>query len=107
MQQDGFTLVELLLALALLGMLIPLCLQMEANTVGYICTTRLRTEATRLAESIMERELAKPSPGALEGTEGLYRWEVKHNADQLAVRVTWLDRGQERQFEVVTLVAAP
>lgn len=107
MQQDGFTLVELLLALALLGMLIPLCLQMEADTAGYIHTTRLRSEATRLAENIMERELAKPSPDGLEGEEGPYRWETEHNADQLLVRVTWLDRGRERQLEVVTIVAAP
>ncbi len=107
MQQDGFTLVELLLALALLGLLLPLCLQLEATTGAYINATRLRTSATRLAESLMEQELAKPSPGALEGVDGPYRWEVKHNADQLAVRITWLDRGQERQFEVVTLVAAP
>lgn len=107
MQQDGFTLVELLLALALLGLLLPLCLQLEATTGAYINATRLRTSATRLAESLMEQELTKPSPGGLEGEQGFYRWEVQHNADQLAVRVTWLDRGQEHWLEVVTIVAAP
>lgn len=107
MQQDGFTLVELLLALALLGLLLPLCLQLEATTGAFIHATRLRTAATRLAESLMEQELAKPSSGDFEGEDGLYLWQIRRCVDELRVRVTWLDRGQEHELEVVTFVAAP
>lgn len=107
MQQDGFTLVELLLALALLGMLIPHCLQLEATTVGYIQATRLRTGATRLAENLMERELTKPRTVPAQGEDGLYRWQLERIADEVRVLVLWSDRGREHRLEVVTLVAVP
>ncbi len=107
MQQDGFTLVELLLALALLGMLIPLCLQLEATTVGYIQASRLRTGATRLAENLLEKELARPGSVAAQGEEGPFRWQLQRCADEVKVLVLWPERGRELELEVVTLVAVP
>ena len=105
MRQGGFTLVELLITLAVLGILIPLCLQLEATTVAHIQSTRLHTEATRLAENLMEWELAQPLSVTTHGVDGLFNWQLERNGDELRVRVLWSERGQERGFEVVTLVA--
>lgn len=105
MRQDGFTLIELLVTLAMLGMLIPLCLQLEVITVGYMQETRLRTEATRLVESLMERELAQPFSVATQGVDGPFSWQLERNGDELQVTVLWRDRGQEYGFEVVTVIA--
>ncbi len=107
MGQDGFTLTEILLALAVLGMLIPLCLQLEVTTLDHIHSTRLRSEATRLAENLMERALAQSTAGEEQGEDGLFRWWLELKDDELRVQVLWADRRREHRLEVVTLIASP
>lgn len=107
MCSDGFTLIELLLALALLGVLIPLCLQLEACTLAYIQAARLRTEATRLAENIMEQELAMPTSVASLGEVGPFSWQLERANDELRLQVAWSDSRREHKLEVVTLIEVP
>ncbi|NLW17217.1 MAG: prepilin-type N-terminal cleavage/methylation domain-containing protein [Firmicutes bacterium] len=108
MRRDGFTLIELLLALAMLGLMIPLCVRVEAITSEYIYSTRLRNEATRLLENIVEKELARPAAaGDHQGWEGPFRWWVERDRNELRVGVAWSDSRREHQLEVVTLVAPP
>lgn len=105
MRQDGFTLIEVLLALALLGVLIPACLQIQSSTKMYISRARLATEAARLAECLLERELAQPLSVEETGHEGMFRWQLERRHDELTVIVFWQEYGRERCFEVVTLIA--
>ncbi len=107
MRQDGFTFIEILLALALLGMLIPLCLRLETITAEHVRSTDLRTDAARLAENLMERALFQAFAGREEGEEGAFQWWIERRQDEIWVRVVWRDSGREHSLQVVTLVASP
>ncbi len=105
----GFSLIELLVVLAVLAMSIPISLLVVSHTYNANNEARLRNGATLLAEGILERLLGNDSlPPA--GEQFPYRWcwirqtggEVPAGLEEIAVRVTWEFRGRQQQVQLLT-----
>jgi len=101
--EKGFTLTEVLVALAILSLVVIVGVQIKATTSIYLQATRLRTEATLLAEAKLEAALLQPlsDPTEIHGIEGPFAWQISRSGAYVGIRVTWVERGQERALEVV------
>jgi prepilin-type N-terminal cleavage/methylation domain-containing protein len=110
--QAGFTLLEVVVALALLAVLLPTALGLVAMGLRAIKTSSDTTGAVLVARRKLD-ELAhtEATPVAGEGAAGPYRWIADVSREQrlvrLRVRVQWEQRGREQGLELVTLRAAP
>lgn len=108
MRQEGFSLIEVLVALAFLAIMLPVCLQLQAISRAYVVAGRRESQAVRLAENLMESSMAVFSPDGIESgeIEG-YCWQVERRRDELWVEVSWQQGDRERRLKVVTLLAPP
>lgn len=112
----GFTLLEVLVALAILGLAVVAAIQAFAQGLRLLKLSGDHQQATLLADQKL-REVAEPVAGREEGTEGPFRWErVVRRVEtpeleavpephawrvwEITVRVAW-DAG--RQVELATL----
>lgn len=112
--QLGFTMVEVLVALALTGIAMSGLLAMFGKASASSRYSRRATEATVLAQDQLERLRASGATGT--GTQthidvtgnpnGLFTrtWTVTENAAyaDLVVQVTWDDEGEDRTLTVRT-----
>ena len=118
-RRAAFTLPEVLTALALVGIVLPVALSAVSLALNVSADARRKVEATALAETqlaTMSAEVmanaALPN-GAQAGDFGqdhpLYRWEasaviVETDLTELQVKVFWQSRGQDRSVALSTLV---
>ena len=106
--KNGFTLLETMVALAILGLSIMAMLQLFSGAADSARRVRAQTEAMALAQSHMElllteAEADRANRGTLEGTfQGpfhRYRYEVvrirltDRNLMEIRLRVIWSDPG--------------
>ena len=119
--RGGFTLVEVLAALALLAIVLPVAMQGISLATSAASIARQRSEAAALADAKLS-ELIVTSDwqgGALSGDFAPdwpdYQWKAEvvdwmdpstTNAglEQLQVHVSWTSRGHQREVVVSTLV---
>jgi general secretion pathway protein I len=121
-EERGFTLIEVLVALVLLSVAVVATLQLFGGGLRLARTAGDQLEATLLANAkLVEAGLETPEEGAVEGTEGDYRWVRRITLDpellpaetdptklssvrlaRVSVEVRW---GRNRHVELVTLRA--
>ena len=109
----GFTLLEVVVALAMLAVLLPTALGIVAIGLRAVKASSDTTGAVLLARRKLD-ELAHTaaSPAAGQGAAGAYRWTSEVLPEErfllrLRVRVLWEQRGREQALELTTLRAAP
>lgn len=108
-KDKGFTLVEILVVLAVLALLIPVSLLVVSHTLNANNEARLRSGATLLAEGIVEQLLSSDSPPP-EGEQPPYRWRwqahsgagVPAGLEGIEVQVTWELRGRPHHVQILT-----
>ena len=112
----GFTLIEVLAALALIGVVLPVIMQGFSIANHLAGAAKERSEASALAESKLNELVATGdwNLGLLNGDfapeRPNFRWkaEVKNwdssTLQELDVHVIWTSRGVEREFVVSSLV---
>ena len=110
----AFTLVEVLATLVLLGIILPIAMRGVSMAMAAASNAKRTAEATVLAEAKLNELVAdgKWASGALSGdfapTQPEYQWACltqtrDYGLTEVAIRVTWTDRGQVREMIVATL----
>lgn len=111
MRCRGFTLIEAVVALAVLSLSLSAILALLSGSAGRVARAVERERATLLAQSVLEEALARPfEPGEREGSFGDFRWRVRQAQSdesglvEVALLVTWPDgRGSESRLELASL----
>ncbi len=113
-RRAGFTLVEVLATLVLIGIVVPVAMRGVSVALAAASTARRTAEAASLAEMKLN-ELIVDGTWQTSGTTGDfpdypdYRWTCDnvsrdYGTNEVALHVTWTQRGQERSLSVSTLV---
>lgn len=109
----GFTLVEILVVLAILALLLPIFLLVTNQTVNLNNDARLRAGANLLAEGLIEELLADISlPPSGNRLPYSWQWQLQGEAgvpsglEAIEVLVTWQYRGREQQVNLRTYRSA-
>jgi general secretion pathway protein I len=113
----GFTLLEVMIALAILSLVAVAFLRAQASSIGLVDESNQISMATLLAkEKMAELESGGfPELGKNSGPGGeafpLFRWEQVIspteilNLRKVVVRVLWMEGSQERSLELTTYFA--
>jgi prepilin-type N-terminal cleavage/methylation domain-containing protein len=112
----GFTLIEVLATLVLLGIVMPVAMRGVSLALAASSTARRTAEAASLAEMklnelIVDGSWRTGNAGGDFADQNLpdYRWTCENAArdygtNEVIVHVTWTQRGQERSMSLATLV---
>ena len=128
-RRRGFTLIEALAALLLVGMVMPIAMQALSLTLRLAGAAARTNTAVMLAESAMHELLSRQTwdsaemqgtfddagfgecdPDGARAGSSPYRWEatlgdwIDSSLGELTVRVTWMARGREHEVTLTTLV---
>lgn len=104
----GFTLIEILVVLAILAMLLPIFLLVVTHTVNINNEARLRSGATLLAEGLAEELLANLISLPATGEQVPYYWHCQSSAgvheslEEVTIQVIWEYRGKPNEVRLVT-----
>jgi general secretion pathway protein I len=112
----GFTLVEVLATLVLLGIVLPATMQAVSSALHAASVAKHRTEAASLGQAKLNELLVTgewygvSSSGDFGQEWPEYRWSCRSgSADtgitELSLDVVWIERGQEQSLNLSTLVA--
>ena len=113
---SGFTLVEVLATLVLIGIILPIAMRGVSLARQAEAHARRMSEATSLAEAKLNELVADGTwaSGTLSGDfspeQPDYQWQCltatrDYGLTEVVIRVTWLERGQIRQLVVATLAS--
>jgi len=114
---DGFTLLEIIVATAILGLSMAMLLGIFTQTLGSADESRKRMEARVLAQTLMADALSARAPTSLRGTgEGGMTWRVSAgpydagsaapgalHAVKIEADVQWPSHGGEATLSLTTL----
>jgi prepilin-type N-terminal cleavage/methylation domain-containing protein len=111
---SAFTLVEVLATMVLLAIILPIAMRGVSMAMAAASNARRTAEATSLAEAKLNMLLADGTwaSGSLSGDfspdQPEYQWACltqtrDYGLTEVAVRVTWTDRGHTREMIVATL----
>lgn len=110
----GFTLLEVLAALVLVGLVLPAVMKGISLAMSASDDARKRIEAMGLGETKLSELAASTTSSTQAGSSGDfapefpgYRWEasaasVEADLTEIRVRVTWTARGSDRSVELAT-----
>ena len=112
----GFTLVEVLATLVMLAIILPIAMRGVSMAMAAASNAKRTAEATALAEAKLNMLIADGTwaSGSLSGDfapdQPEYQWacltqQRDYGLTEVAVRVTWSDRGQTREMIVATLAS--
>ena len=115
-RRGGFTLIEVLATLVLLGIVMPVAMRGVSLALAASSIARRTAEASSLAEMKLN-ELVADGTWQTGGTGGDfadqnqpdYRWTCEnasrdYGTHEVILHVTWTQRGQERSMSLATLV---
>jgi type II secretory pathway pseudopilin PulG len=114
----AFTLAEVLAAITIVAIVLPVAMQGISIATGLASVTRQRAEAVALAQSKLNELVISGQwdTAAISGDFAPdhpdYRWEAlagdweEANMRQLQVTVSWTSRGSQRQVVLATLIYA-
>ena len=122
--RGGFTLVEVLAAISMIAVLLPVILYGANLASSAAATARARTQASILAKSKLDELLVDQSVAPLQAGAGdfgdrwpAYKWSAEVDAwnspvvqgltatiEQMTVTVTWQQGGEPRSVALTTLV---
>jgi type II secretion system protein I len=114
-RHSGVTLVEVLAALVLVAIVLPVVMQGLTLSMRAASRARHQAEAARLAESKLNELLVLRDTAALTSTGDFgerwpeYAWRSEsatrdHGLYEVTVTVAWTERGQERTASLSTLM---
>lgn len=105
-KQNGFTLIEVLIALTVLSVSVLGIIQSISVCSGNATKALRLTEATEIARREMALAvLAKASGSPAAGRDGVFQWKVESSAKAenlllISVAVTWQERGRPQEFRL-------
>ena len=115
----GFTLVEVLATLVLIGIIIPVAMRATTLALNTASHARRQAEAAVLGDTKLVEIISQGDwqTGTSSGDFGLdwpdYTWKVQTyttdsaaNVTEVTLSVLWVERGQERTLNVSTLAYA-
>ena len=111
----GFTLIEVLATLLLLGIVLPVAMRGVSMSLAAASKARHMAEAASLADTKLNEMIATQTwtTSGVSGDFGEqhpgYAWTCQaisadYGLTQITVRVSWLERGQEAFLDISTLV---
>jgi prepilin-type N-terminal cleavage/methylation domain-containing protein len=114
-RKRGFTLVEVLATLVLLGIVLPALMKGASIALSAASAARHTTEASDLARSKLNDLVAEDlwdqaNNGDFSPDYPQYKYQVTNNPlndnglDSVQITVTWTDEGRERKLTQTTLV---
>ena len=116
-QACGFTLVEILATLLLLGIVMPVAMRGMSIALASADSARHTAEAATLAETKLN-DLLTQGVSSASGLTGdfspdhpEYQWSYQsaprdYGVTEVQLRVTWLERGRSRTLDLSTLTYA-
>ena len=112
-QNRGFTLAEVLVTLLFLAIVLPVAMRGVSLSMAAASNARHTREATALAQSKLAELTTITLPSGTQSGDFApdypeYQWtcqvgSTSYGVNQLDLRVSWQDRGQERGISVSTL----
>ncbi len=114
--QSGFSLLELLVAFAIMALSLGVLYQASASSVRNVGEIRDHARAVLLAESLLAtRDFVEPQGWNESGQFQTYTWQVRSVPQggidgggvvfhRVGVDVAWQERGRARSVELVTLM---
>ena len=120
-RDNGFTLLEVMIALAIVGIALVVLLGLETRTIKLAESQQRVTQATLLAqEKMTEIEAGALVPSGLDGSEGqfappfeLYRWVVAQEStplpaiEMVTVTVAWGETKLNEAVDLSSFIARP
>jgi prepilin-type N-terminal cleavage/methylation domain-containing protein len=114
-RRGGFTLIEVLVALVLMGIVLPITMRGATVAMRAASTARHQAEAATLGDAKLTEMVAQGdwqsgnTQGDFSPDYPDYRWQLLSqqrdlDVTELMMTVTWKDRGQDRSINVSTLV---
>ena len=108
----GFTLVEVLVALGLLGITMVAVFNVLRTCATAAHHARMLTQSVLLAERLMTETRLQENPAFEnhEGSEGFYSWMVRvsptpvEDLGAVHVQVMWSEQGRAQQYDLVSLM---
>jgi general secretion pathway protein I len=110
----GFTLIEVLAAMVLMAIVLPVTMQALSVSLAAASSARHTTEASGLAQEklneLISTDQLNANPSGDFGTDHPgYRWEISstdrdYNLTEVSIHVSWLERGQQKSLSLSTLV---
>jgi general secretion pathway protein I len=111
----GFTLIEVLAALVILGIVLPVAMRGVSLSLAAASNAKHMNEAAQLADQKLGEMVVtgqwqqSGGGGDFSPDHPDYHWTVQseqrdYGLNEVRVRVTWQQRGQEREFIASTLV---
>ncbi|HEY7087381.1 MAG TPA: prepilin-type N-terminal cleavage/methylation domain-containing protein [Tepidisphaeraceae bacterium] len=112
----GFTLIEVLVTMVLMGIILPIAMQAVSIALNAASTARHTSEAASLAQAKINELLtdADVSSLAASGDFGQewpnYQWSSQSTTDdlgftQITVTVTWVQQGKPREYNLTTMIS--
>jgi prepilin-type N-terminal cleavage/methylation domain-containing protein len=114
-RRRGFTLMEVLVTMVLMGVVLPICLRAVSVARSAATSARRTSEAAALAQSKLAEIVASGDAAAL-GMSGDfqerpgYQWTCQNFTDaegftQITLTVTWQEQNRQRSFNLSTLIS--
>jgi general secretion pathway protein I len=117
LRQSGFTLIEVLAAMLIMAVVLPVALRGVSLALAAASNARHLSEASSLAQSKLNELAVEGATGTTDSGGDFmpdhpgYQWQLQtadrdYGVTELDLTVTWQERGQNKTLTLTTLVLA-